>query len=223
MKGGRGMRRESGTVVKVRGIELGRHRSARALNPNFARATPLIKLIVEISGGADPRRAFRRAVTTLVKICPDLSRHSCIGRDGTSFLVGSENACDDLAHLLEHVVIDLGARLTSLDRVSGVTCGLRYPANRYHIFVECDEKRSGEFAIRLAAWALERSTNGRASIPSLYAVARAYAHVERRPILLEDGAALARSARLPPAEAGAIVRLVRKFRPSDGEAKAAKR
>lgn len=207
------MRRESGLTITIRGFEVGRHPGARGLNPNFARTSPLAKLIVEIGAGADPRKAFRRAVSALVQNCTSLPRHICLGRDGGHFLDGSENACDDLAHLLEHLVIDLGARLSSLERVSGVTCGLRAPANRYHIYVECDERRAGEFITRLAAWALERSTDGRTPIPRLYGVVRAYALAEKRPALLADPEALGRAARLARDQAGQVLRLVRRFRP----------
>jgi hypothetical protein len=154
-----------------------------------------------------------------VKACPDLPRHSCVGPDGRHFLEGSQNPCDDLAHLFEHVVIDLGARISSLDRVSGVTCGLRYPPNRYHVFVECDGPRAGEFIARLAAWAIERTSDGRAALPSLYGAARAFAHAEGRPELLDDGRALARAARVDAGQAAAVADLVRRFRPAGRSAR----
>jgi hypothetical protein len=206
------VRRGRNPSVKIRSIVFGPHPSARWLNPWFARESSLVKLSVDVAPGPEPATAFRRAVSTLVRRCPSLKRHVCAGADGGSFLEGTGNPSDDLAHLLEHLIIDLGSRITSLDTMSGVTCGHLAPPNRYDIFVESDRKQSAEFVTRLAVWALDRAVSGEPDVPSLYRVIRAYALVEERPALLRDVTAFGRAARLPAAEAGPILRIVRRLR-----------
>ncbi len=206
------MRRGGGPSVTIRSIVFGPHPNARWLNPWFARESPLVKLSVDVSGGADADAAFRRAVSVLVRHCPSLKRHVCAGADGGSFLEGTGNPTDDLAHLLEHLIIDLGARLTSLDTMSGVTCGHLAPPNRYDIFVECDHQRNAEFVTRLAVWAIDRAAAGRSDMPSLYSALRAFKRVEERPNLLRDVSALGRAARLPATQAAPVLRLVRRLR-----------
>ena len=206
------MRRGSGPSVTIRSIVFGPHPGARWLNPWFARESPLVKLSIDVSAGSDADASFRRAVSVLVRRCPSLRRHVCAGADGGSFLEGTGNPTDDLAHLLEHLIIDLGARLTSLDTMSGVTCGHLAPPNRYDIFVECDHQRNAEFVTRLAVWAMDRAVAGRSDMPSLYAALRGFTRVEERPNLLRDVTAFRRAARLPVTEAGPILRLVRRLR-----------
>lgn len=208
----------TGPRITIHRIEFGRHSRARRLNPHFGRDSTLVKLSVEVAAGPEPDRAFRRAVGTLVRLCPSLARHRCFGPDGRSFLEGASNAEDSLAHLLEHLVIDLGARLTSLEQLSGVTCAWRSPPNRYDIFVECEGRRAWEFVARLAVWAIARSAQDGGSVPSLYGAVRAFSAVESRPGLLKDVEALRRAARLGDGQAGEILRLVRRFRPGGAAA-----
>lgn len=209
------VRRSRGPSVTIRSIVFGPHPGARWLNPWFARESPLVKLSVDVVAGPEPAVAFRRAVLALVRRCPSLKQHACAGTNGESFLEGTGNPSDDLAHLLEHLVIDLGSRATSLTTMSGVTCGHLAPPNRYDIFVECDRKETAEFISRLAVWALDRVVAGGADVPSLYGAVRAYARVEERPTLLRDVAAFGRAARLPVAEAAPILRIVRRLRETD--------
>ena len=61
-------------------------------------------------------------------------------------------------------------------------------------------------------WAVERAVAGEPELPSLYAALRAFTRVEERPNLLRDVTAFGRAARLPAAEVGPILRLVRKLR-----------
>jgi hypothetical protein len=205
---------ESEPKLTIRSIVFGRHAAARTLNPSFASDSRLVRVRVDIAAGPRPAQAFRRASAALLRACPSLARHRCAGNSGAGFLDGSGNGQDDLAHLLEHVVIDLEARLSSLEQISGVTCGHVAPSSRYDIFVECDGRRPTEFVVRLAAWALGQSANDGAPLPRLAAVARAFASVEKRPALLADVDALAHAARLPHTQAGAVLRLVRRFRPA---------
>ncbi len=206
------MRPKKGLTLRVRGIDFGAYSSVRSLNPNFARDSALAKISIEIDAGPDHEAAFRRAVATLVSVCPALTRHTCSVGGRGAFLEGTGNLADDFAHLLEHLIVELSARLSPLPRVSGATCGRRSPANHYDIFVECERAPAGEFAIRLACWALVRAARDRVAVPDLHAVLRAFRAAERQRELLRSPDDLRRAARLSPQEARRIIDLLVTYR-----------
>ena len=97
----------------------------------------------------------------LSNLFPTLSRHSCCeewentplfleSMEGVSIKAVGEAA--DVAHLIEHVMVDLQCAISGMRLCSGITCGHRTPENRFDIFVECRDPRVGAFSARFATY-----------------------------------------------------------------------
>jgi hypothetical protein len=52
-----------------------------------------------------------------------------------------------MAHLMEHMIIDLQSNITGMDSCSGITCGYKNPPNRFDMFVECKDQTVGLFSV----------------------------------------------------------------------------
>jgi len=104
---------------------------------------------------------FYSVYHALSDLFPTLSRHSCCEEwentplylqsiEGVSIKSVGEAA--DVAHLIEHVIVDLQCAISGMRLCSGITCGHRAPENRFDIFVECRDPRVGAFSARLAIY-----------------------------------------------------------------------
>jgi hypothetical protein len=104
---------------------------------------------------------FYSVYHALSDLFPTLSRHECCEQwentplflqsmEGVSIKSVGEAA--DIAHLVEHVIVDLQCAISGMRLCSGITCGHRNPENRFDIFVECADPRVGAFSARLAAY-----------------------------------------------------------------------
>lgn len=63
---------------------------------------------------------------------------------------------EDVAHLVEHLIIDLQHSVAGVRICSGITCCYQDLMDRYDIFVESPNKRTGQFAAFLAVEVLSR-------------------------------------------------------------------
>ena len=138
-----------------------------ALNTAFRTFTQKLKVSLEIDSTLAARlmEAGGDFHSNLLTVCPSLKHHDCrsdaagVGPlEGLGKICGRrlENDPVDIAHLLEHMVIDLVVEISGSTKCSGVTCGLRDPENQFHVYVECEDSRVGMFAVRVATAALTR-------------------------------------------------------------------
>jgi len=153
-------------TLRVRGVEHGLFPSAASLNRDFAARSPRLRLTIDL-GEEFRRRAARpddRAREALLRLCPTLPEHACADRQGLeSWLSGeapspasrarSEPEADGLpvAHLVEHVALDLLSAATPTGRRSGAACAYRERPERYDVFFECDDPVLGRAAALLSA------------------------------------------------------------------------
>lgn len=136
------------------------------LNPALSATRDKLKITLDISDDLAGRlvQADRSFRSRLLDVCPTLNRHACRGDNGVTPLdpdvlgeiCGLKRADDpvDVAHLLEHMVIDLVVEISGISRCSGVTCGLHEPTNRFHVYVECEDDSVGRIAVQVAVEAL---------------------------------------------------------------------
>jgi hypothetical protein len=122
-----------------------------------------------------------RQVTRLLEICPELSRHSCgagnpvqallrpsappaggadsspvaqPGSPGGTAAAAAGTQPEDgvtIAHLIEHVAIDMTVRAAGGGRCSGVTCAWRDRLDRFDLFLEATDPALARTAMLLAA------------------------------------------------------------------------
>lgn len=101
-----------------------------------------------------------------MKLFPSLEKHQCgeqlledlkSGKQtyphegGLTDCSSHSDKITDLAHLMEHVIIDLQSNITGMDSCSGITCGYKNPYYRFDMFVECKDKKVGLFSAFLTA------------------------------------------------------------------------
>jgi hypothetical protein len=152
--------------IRIQGIEHGPFPSASPLNPRFQPGMPRIRLILDI--GASLRR-HRQSLSTrerevLLAFCPHLPDHRCAGGQdiydlllpGDAAASGAEEVNPEadglaLAHLIEHVAIELLVSVSRSGRCSGVTCAYRGRKDRFDIFLECSDPLLGRAMAMLAA------------------------------------------------------------------------
>jgi hypothetical protein len=98
---------------------------------------------------------------SLARVFPTLARHKCCEEwektpatlektSGVSLKTVGEVA--DIAHLTEHVIVDLVVAISSMKSCSGVTCGHKKPRNRFDLFIECECAHLGVFAANFAVY-----------------------------------------------------------------------
>ena len=97
----------------------------------------------------------------LAELFPRISQHTCCTEyesaplyleeeEGVSIKRVGETA--DVAHLIEHLIVDMQISLGGMRRCSGLTCGWKDPENRFDLFVECVDARVGLFAAQFAVY-----------------------------------------------------------------------
>ena len=185
--------------IRIVGSEVGAHTHVLDLNSSFRPDVPLLKLQVDIDWTPrSPSRALSRLEDRLVELCPGLRDHECRGHFRYHILQSGEHADGEaepieaalaLAHLLEHVLIDTLAYITSATRLSGITGAHRTSRRRFDIFVECPDPMVTTLVTRLAlSWIAgslgATSLNGRGRV-SLELVRLLYLD-RSRGVLLED-------------------------------------
>ena len=171
--------------IRIIGSEFGRFPEAVRLNSSIRRGATLLRATLDI---AWPEPEARGALSILERLLtgfsPSFRLHECRGPHAYHvFADGRKAASADggrpataagasgrsngfegslaLAHLIEHVAIDFVCRITGQRRCSGVTGALRFPADRYHLMLECPDRLSGRLALGLAVSVLMAGLAGR--------------------------------------------------------------
>jgi len=137
------------------------------LNPRFRADSKKVKVtldiqITETSGLPD----FSSLVGKLIRLLPTLKKHQCgehlfdnLKLDAKAPPMSHQfSSCNcrsdivtDIAHLMEHVIIDLQSNITRMPSCSGITCGYKEPGYRFDMFVECRDKNVGWFSVNFTA------------------------------------------------------------------------
>jgi hypothetical protein len=160
-----GARRRDAGHFEVREIAFGDFPQVTRLNPGFVPGVKRLKVSLEVSGAGDAGGAAK-IIGALAGFLPSLSFHRCCGDNSigeTFFDRDQRRRCSlretdegvDLAHLLEHVLIDVQHHIARMKICSGVTCAWIDPRDRYDIFVECLEEAVGRVAFGIAVEILE--------------------------------------------------------------------
>ncbi len=142
--------------MKIIEIEWGEFPQVDHLNPKFIPGSTRLKATLEISFNDLERGELKNHIQELTQLFPSFSKHRCANEHGlsTSFQpkpgLQQVDKATDVAHLIEHMVIDLQCSLSRMRSCSGITCAYWSPENRYDLFVECASPKVGIFALRFA-------------------------------------------------------------------------
>jgi hypothetical protein len=154
-------------ILNIKEITFGEFPEISNLNPRFRADSQKVKVtldiqIAETSGLPD----FSSLTGKLIRLLPTLKKHQCgehlfddlkpNSKVPRSSHLSSDCSCQsdlltDIAHLMEHVIIDLLSNITRMPSCSGITCGYKEPGNRFDMFVECRDKNVGWFSVNFAA------------------------------------------------------------------------
>lgn len=150
-------------TIRMVGSEFGLFPEAARLNQAILTGRPLLRVTLDVDWTEPHPRA---ALSVLERFLTEFSRsfrlHQCRGPHAYQvFADGPDLAASHarsngfegplaLAHLIEHIAIDFVCRITGQRRCSGVTGALRFPADRFHLMLECPDGLSGRLALGLA-------------------------------------------------------------------------
>ena len=148
--------------MQIQRIQYARVPKIQMLNHRFRPDAQHLIVTLDVDEYAPPdTNDFYSIYHALSDLFPTLSRHSCCeewentplfleSMEGVSIKAVGEAA--DVAHLIEHVMVDLQCAISGMRLCSGITCGHRAPENRFDIFVECSNPRVGAFSARFAIY-----------------------------------------------------------------------
>jgi hypothetical protein len=157
-------------TLEIRELSYGEFPEICGLNPRFRPGSEKVKIVLDIQVpevGKD-ETDFPSVFGRLARLLPSLERHQC-GEHLFEDLKSSSKApvakradkVTNIAHMMEHVIIDLQSNITGMDSCSGITCGYRDPSFRFDLFVECKDQKVGTFSAFFAADLLRRLVTGR--------------------------------------------------------------
>lgn len=142
-------------IMQIVGISYGKFLDISFLNPNFKYASTKIKVVLDVFLPRKKELNLSSTYRKAHKLMPTLSKHSCC----VSLFYGSLRQEEeggvplkkigditDIAHLMEHMIIDLQANISGMDSCSGITCGYEEPDFRFDIFVEYRDKDVARFS-----------------------------------------------------------------------------
>ena len=152
-------------------MEFGLFAEISPLNPRFIAGHERLKLTLEVRlpeiATAVPPAAFVKALEDLF---PGLALHRCCGENRIHETLFMQEPDDivDIAHLLEHLIIDFQHAIADMSACSGITCGYESPRCRYDIFVESPARKVSELCVAVASALMNELLRGRAP-DSMYA------------------------------------------------------
>lgn len=163
-------------TILLRDVVVGPFPEAARLHSGFVPGIPRVRLTLDVGAGLRKRPGplGEEETRALLRICPRLLDHDCGGNGllgdllsgtGTVVAAGPEPEAAAapratgpgegdglyLAHLIEHVAIELIVAATGVPRCSGATCAHAGRLDRFDIFLECADPLAGRAAAVLAA------------------------------------------------------------------------
>ncbi|HKY32186.1 MAG TPA: hypothetical protein VJV23_06595 [Candidatus Polarisedimenticolia bacterium] len=186
--------------IEVLRLEFGRFPEISRLNPRFVERNERFKLTLDVRAARGQGSSPPALLGALESMLPSLSRHRCAGGGRLREIVlkrprrGERSAEDaaDIAHLLEHVIIDFQHFVAEMRICSGVTCGYESPRHRFDVFVETPGRPVSRLCVTLACELLNSLLKGAQPDPLCLKVVKLARAVHARgpqPLSAADGAA----------------------------------
>jgi hypothetical protein len=153
--------------MRILEIQFGQFAEVDPFNPRFVHGSSRLRIVLEMDGWESPHSPVALLTDRLVVLFPTLKEHKCnweyLSMEGSSpeestLQIGIQEfgGYEDIAHLVEHLVIDLQHSVAGMRLCSGVTCCYQDSRDRYDIFVESEDERTGRFAAFLAVEVMNR-------------------------------------------------------------------
>lgn len=153
-------------LLKIKEISYGEFPEISGLNPKFKPGSKKVKVVLDIKlPDKEDHTDIYLIHSKLVRLLPSLEKHQCgehlledlrSGKKtyheetGLEAGLSQTDKMTDIAHLMEHVIIDVQTNVTGMDSCSGITCGYKKPEYRFDMFVESKDKKVGLFSVFFA-------------------------------------------------------------------------
>ncbi len=154
-------------AILIQDVRAGSFPEAASLHPGFVPGMPRVRMTIDLGAEFRGRAPLGPAETAALRdFCPHLAAHECGsgdpiaallsgmdaagGRPDTVAGIGDEQDGLFLAHLIEHVAIEIIVAVTGGPRCSGATCAHQGRLDRFDIFLECADPLVGRAAAILA-------------------------------------------------------------------------
>lgn len=134
------------------------------LHPSFRPGRTRLKMTLRIDPGEAPPDGLLASLETLLPSLPD---HRCGGESGLRPGLDARHVDDgphdgvEVAHLIEHVLIDVQHRIARTRSCSGVTCAWASQPTLFDLFVECPEEAVGRLSGGIAVDLVGELLDGR--------------------------------------------------------------
>lgn len=160
--------------MKIVEISYGKFPDISFLNPNFKINRTKIRVVLDIILSREKEIELNSVYRQVHKLMPSLSKHRCcvslfygsLDKEGESSTpLKKIGDITDIAHLMEHMIIDLQANISCMDSCSGITCGYKEPDFRFDLFVECKDEDVARFCSYLSLDIMERIMMGKRVSP----------------------------------------------------------
>ena len=145
--------------MQIVSLSFGKFPEISELDIFFIHSQLRLRLVLDIFLPEGKGFDFKNLYNKVTGLFPNLQRHKCWAHllggsvsqeQGEDSPFQSVGGVTDLAHLIEHIIIDLQSTVGQMRTCSGLTCGYKEPANRFDLFVECEDKRIATFSSNLA-------------------------------------------------------------------------
>jgi len=156
------------SFVQIKEISYGEFPEIFGLNKRFKPGGKKLKVVLDIFLPKKRDKVdFSLVYRKLLKLLPTLEKHKC-GEDlfqnlqsHTEIFSEKTEEITHIAHLIEHMIIDLQSNITKMDSCSGITCGYINPENRFDLFIECKDEEVGKFSTFFAVDLMEKLLSGK--------------------------------------------------------------
>lgn len=145
--------------MQIVSLSIGRFPELSDLDIFLKHSELKLKLVLDIFFPEDRGFEFKMIYNKITDFLPNLQKHKCWahllggsvpGEERNDLPFQSVGGVTDLAHLVEHIIIDLQSTVGQMKSCSGLTCGYQEPANRFDLFIECEDRRVATFSSNLA-------------------------------------------------------------------------
>lgn len=145
--------------MRIVSLNFGRFPELEGLSILFKHSCLKLNLVIDVFVPEGKELNFEHVYKKVADFLPNLRKHKCwanllggsVFNDGKKGLpFQSVGGITDVAHLVEHMIIDLQATVGQMKSCTGLTCGYQDPSDRFDLFIECKDKKVATFCSNLA-------------------------------------------------------------------------
>jgi len=201
--------------MRIAEISYGKFPEISFLNPNFKANRTKIRVLLDIFLPRKKEVNLSSLYHKVHRLMPTLSKHRCC----VSLFYGSLDKetegsvplkkigdITDIAHTMEHMIIDLQANISGMDSCSGITCGYKDPDFRFDLFIECKDKDVARFCSHLTLDIMKRILSGKKVFPKYERLIRLAKYLYQYPRGANSFEKISQDLNLPKRSIGSLLK-----------------